>query len=129
MFCETTSFSAVALCILGLLREQFLLSEPWDDWNVSSDNTDDFANGRHWLSNYEAVRRKWTSDAGIQNAIKADPLFSRLLKANVTFLDDLDMGTDDDEILLPAPPGPRGRRVVPRGAVRAERAARNHPYE
>jgi hypothetical protein len=128
MFGDTKSFSPLVLCILGLLQEQYLLTEPWDVWNETSEITGGLASGRHWLPNYEAVRRKWTSDRDILDAIKAEPLLNRLRKADVTFLDDSDLSTDDNEITLPALLGTRSRRIVARGAVRAARAARNDPY-
>jgi hypothetical protein len=65
-------------------------------------------NGRYWLPHYEAVHRGWTSDQKIIEETKADPLFSRLLKAKITFLD------DSDFLKRAQPPPVRSRGRIPR---------------
>jgi hypothetical protein len=120
---EERRVSPVVLAVLGMLSADGLLAEDWDDWKMTPSGTGSIANGRNWLPYYEAVCRGWTSDAEIVAEIKADPLFSRLLKAKVTFLDDSDflsrIGTG-----LPAPsPRSGGKsRIVARAQVRSARA-------
>jgi hypothetical protein len=82
--------SPVVLAILGLLRADGLLAEPWDDWKTPFPGSGSINDGRYWLPHYEAVRRGWTKDATVIGTIQGDKMFADLLKADVTFLDESD---------------------------------------
>jgi hypothetical protein len=92
------------LALMGMLSEHSLLAGKWDDWRSPHSGEGSIANGRCWLPHYEAVFRGWTDDVGIIGEIKADPLFSKLLEAKVTFLDDSDFWNGDTEV-EPSPSG------------------------
>lgn len=96
--------SPVVLALMGMLSEHSLLAGKWDDWRSPHSGEGSIANGRCWLPHYEAVFRGWTDDVGIIGEIKADPLFSKLLEAKVTFLDDSDFWNGDTEV-EPSPSG------------------------
>ena len=97
-----------------LICNHRLLADNWDDWKVIPSVAGSVANGRYWLPHYEAVQRGWTGDHKIIDAIKADPLLSRLLKAKITFLD------DSDFLKGAQPPRVRSLRKMPRIAVRMQ---------
>jgi hypothetical protein len=120
--------SPVVLAILGLLSADKLLVEKWDEWRTPPPGTGSIANGRNWLPHYESVLRKWTNDAGIIKEINADPLFSQLLKAKVTFLDDADFLSKAGKVSPLRPPSvPSG--IVTRTPVRSKRAPATESYE
>lgn len=120
---EARVVSPVVLAVLGLLSGNRLLAEDWDEWRTPALGTGSIANGRNWLPYYEAVLRGWTTDLGIQGAIKADPLFSRLLDAKVTFLDDSDFLSRAPTVPLERSRRHGGKsRIAPRTLARRKRA-------
>ena len=125
---NTDSHSAVTLRIAGLLSEQFLLTDDWDTWNGPSAIAGGLANGRYWLPNYEAVKRGWTTDAGILKEIQADPLFGQLLKDDVSFLDDSLFTTDDEMTLDPDIAGAQLLKIAKREPVRSGRRWQSGAY-
>jgi hypothetical protein len=120
--------SPVVLAILGLLSADKLLVEKWDEWRPSPPGTASIANGRNWLPHYESVLRNWTNDADIIKEIKADPLFSQLLKAKITFLDDADFLSKEGKADAPRPSSVRGG-IVARTPVRSKRSPAIESYE
>ncbi|MCW3475714.1 RNA-directed DNA polymerase [Limobrevibacterium gyesilva] len=101
--------SPVVLSMLGLLSADGLLAERWDDWQPTDHGTASVENGRNWLPYYEAVRRNWTTNTEIISPIRGDPLFSKLLKWDVTFLDNVDFFSQTSARSKPArPPRPSG---------------------
>jgi hypothetical protein len=116
-----TTVSPVVLAVLGLLSQDGLLAEPWDDWKPNHvGNVTSIVNGRYWLPYYEAVRRRWTKDAALLEAFAADDLFMSLAGESVTFLDISDFASQ----LRPLPPwkspAPRSG-ALQRGPVRSGR--------
>ena len=129
---EDCVVSPVVLALLGMLSEHGLLAENWDDWKAIPSGTGSIANGRYWLPHYEAVHRGWTSDPKVIEEIKADPLFSRLLKAKITFLDDLDfLSRAPKPAAEPRPVRSRGRqpRLAVRIQARSARAISSEAYD
>jgi hypothetical protein len=115
--------SPVVLAILGLLSAHGLLLGSWDDWEATPSGTGAIANGRNWLPFYEAVLRGWTANSEIISAIRADPLFTRLLESRVSFLDDSDF-LSRAEVPSPPPSSTRVGKVdvATRIPIRAARA-------
>ena len=72
--------------ILGMLSERQLLKFQLKQWPWKAEKAG--INGQNWLPFYEAVRRKWTADKSMVSAVKQHPVLSRMLAANVTFLED-----------------------------------------
>ena len=97
--------SPVPLAILGLLGEDGLLDEPWDNWKLEATATP--ANGRYWLPYYEAVYRKWTRDIRLIEAFSEDDFFMSLAEADVSFLDSSDFNS---RAVQPPPRQMTGRR-------------------
>jgi len=124
--------SPVVLAVLGLLSAEGLLAESWDEWTTAPPGTGSVANGRNWLPNYEAVHRGWTTNAKIIKEIKGDPLFSRLLKAKVTFLDNSDFQSQVKAFAGPKLSRPSRRirtGVVDRARVRSARTTSIDKYD
>jgi hypothetical protein len=127
-FIKLEACSPVVLALLGLLSDHKLFNENWDEWySIPSGADGSITNGRYWLPYYEAVLRGWTANSKIVEEIKADPFFSRLLKAKVTFLD------DSDFLGRAQPPPVDSRRRTSRIAVRmqakAARAISSEAYD
>lgn len=91
--------NAVVFAMLGILHDRGLLSVPLSNWPWESEFQQADIYGEYWLPYYEAVRRKWTKDKSIISAVTNDPVFSKMLGVNVTFLDDRIL--DAVEISLP----------------------------
>lgn len=130
---EERSVSPVVLAMLGLLSETGFLAEPWDEWKTPIPGTGSIANGRYWLPHYEAVLREWTGDSTIIAEIKADPLFSRLLKAKVSFLDDSDFLKPASKVTEKLPPeqliGKNIARIAARTQVKSKRRKSPDTYD
>lgn len=80
--------SPLVLANLFLLKEKGLLTGSISRWGWRAQFHTLGIYSEYWLPFYEAVRRKWTGDRKIIAAVKKDPLLSKMLKANVTFLED-----------------------------------------
>ena len=80
--------NSVVFAMLGMLWERGLLSVPLSKWGWRSEFKKTGVYGENWLPFYEAVRRKWTKDKDIISAVTGDPIFSKMLAAKVTFLED-----------------------------------------
>ncbi len=80
--------NSVVFAMLGMLRERGLLSVSLSKWGWRSEFKKTGVYSENWLPYYEAVRRKWTKDKDIISAVTGDPVFSKMLDANVTFLED-----------------------------------------
>ncbi len=80
--------NSTILALLGLLRERKLLAAPLSSWPWRAEFRKSGINGHNWLPYYEAVRRKWTTDKKLITAVKNDPILSKMLSSNVTFLED-----------------------------------------
>jgi len=80
--------NSVVFSMLGMLRERNLLSFPLSKWPWRSLFRKSTIYGEYWLPFYEAVRRKWTGDNDLISAVTDDPIFGRMISANVTFLED-----------------------------------------
>jgi hypothetical protein len=120
--------SPVVLAILGLLSADKLLVEKWDEWRTPPPGTGSVANGRNWLPYYESVLRNWTNDIDIIKEVKADPLFSQLLKAKVSFLDDADFLSKAGNLGTTRSPFVAGS-VVARTPLRSRRSPSSEYYE
>jgi hypothetical protein len=119
--------SPVVLSILGLLSRDGLLAEAWDDWVPTESGTGELENGRNWLPFYEATKRGWTKNNAVISAIKADPLFAKLLAWDVTFLDDADFLSKSDHMLPPWLELPR-QGLLPRAQIKSERTPSDDEY-
>jgi len=80
--------SPVIFAILGMLSERGLLEFSLKNWPWRADFKRAGITSDNWLPFYEAVRRKWTSDKAMVNAVKGHPILSAMLAADVTFLED-----------------------------------------
>jgi hypothetical protein len=110
--------SPVVLAVLGLLSEDGLLAEPWDDWRPKDlASSADIVNSRFWLPYYEAVLRKWTKDPDLFIAFAGDDFFKSLVADSVSFLDTSDFAS---KIKTVSPHPPRSG-VLQRGPVRSVR--------
>lgn len=78
-FDNTYSTKGVGLAILGLLREVGLLKVPLGNWHWKKNFTRDHIYGENWLLYYESVRRGWTKDKRIVDAIKSDIYLNMML--------------------------------------------------
>jgi hypothetical protein len=120
--------SPVVLAVLGLLSEDGLLAEPWDDWKPKdAGSITNIVNGRYWLPYYEAVTRKWTKDSDLVEAFAADDFFMALAKESVSFLDMSDFASQFKLI----PPLKRLRPksgALQRGPVRSVRRSVTDEY-
>ena len=74
--------------LLAMLRDRKLLELPLSTWHWRAELRRHGVYGVNWLPLYEAVRRGWTSDNAITGAVKAEPILSRALTANVAFVED-----------------------------------------
>jgi len=81
--------NASIFALLGLLHEKGLLKVPLSTWPWRAHLKQHGPHSEMWLPFYEAVRRGWTKDAKLVNAIKTDLVFSKMLAAKVTFLEDM----------------------------------------
>lgn len=80
--------SPLVLASLFLLNEKGLLTGGMSRWSWRARFHDLGVYSEYWLPFYEAVRRKWTKDRKIISAVKKEPVFAKMLKADVTFLED-----------------------------------------
>ena len=116
-----TTVSPVVLAVLGLLSEDGLLAEPWDDWKPNdAGSATGIVNGRYWLPYYEAVRRRWTKDSALLEAFAADDLFMSLAGESVTFLDMSDFASQFKPLPPWKSPAPKSG-ALQRGPVRSSR--------
>lgn len=81
--------NASIFALLGLLHEKGLLKVPLSTWPWRAHLKKHGPHSEMWLPFYEAVRRGWTKDKKLVNAIKSDAVFSKMLTAKVTFLEDM----------------------------------------
>ena len=103
-----TTVSPVVLAVLGLLAEDGLLAEPWDNWKPNdAGSATGIVNGRYWLPYYEAVRRRWTKDSALREAFAADDLFMSLAGGSVSFLDMSDFASQFKPLPPWSSPAPR----------------------
>jgi hypothetical protein len=79
---------SIVFSLLGLLRERGLLTASLSRWPWRAEFKRTGIHGSNWLPFYESVRRNWTHDKNIRDAVIKDPIFSRMLSDNVTFLED-----------------------------------------
>lgn len=79
--------NSVVLVLLGLLREQKLLTVPLSTWPWRSQFKKVGISGQYWLPFYEAVRWKWTADRKLIAAVRSDPIMAKMLSQKVTFLE------------------------------------------
>jgi hypothetical protein len=79
--------SPTALCLLGLLSEQKLLTVALSSWAWRIEFKKNGIYTQNWLPFYEAVRRKWSADAALVSAVKKDAILSKMLASKVTFLE------------------------------------------
>ncbi|WP_081649881.1 RNA-directed DNA polymerase [Fodinicurvata sediminis] len=77
----------IIFTIFGLLRENHVLDIPLSKWKWRKELRKNGLYSEYWLPFYESVRRKWTSDQKLIQSVKYDPVFSKMLNNNVTFLD------------------------------------------
>ena len=70
---------SVVLSLIGLLRERNLVQVPLSHWDWRARLHKESGLGENWLLHYEAVRRKWTTDAVLQKHIKQSPVVSLAL--------------------------------------------------
>ena len=82
---------SVVLAILGLMNEKHLLKFSFNSWAWKKKLKETGELGEYWLPYYEAVLRGWTKDKKMVAAIKSQPVFSKMLAAKVTFLEDAAM--------------------------------------
>ena len=80
--------NSIVFAILGMLSERGLLSVPLSKWKWRAAIKKEGVLGKYWLPFYEAVRRGWTTDQQIIVAVKSQPILSKMLDAQVTFLED-----------------------------------------
>ena len=118
--------SPVVLAVLGLLGEEGLIKEPWDDWRPDMDGN--IIDGPFWLPSYEAACRKWTNALEISESVAADPLFGMLAEHQVTFLDASDFKGKATSLPL-WKQGGRGQRAIQRGPVSSGRRSVVSEYE
>lgn len=85
---DASNLSSVVLVMLGMLRERKLLSLPLAQLRWRAALKGEGVYGERWLLAYEAVRRKWTTDAKIVDTVSKDPVFQKMLAAKVSFLED-----------------------------------------
>jgi hypothetical protein len=88
MSAAATTPNPAIFAILGMLNERQILDFKLDRWHWKSDFKKTGINSHNWLPFYEAVRRKWTKDKAMVTAVTQHPVFSRMLSADVTFLED-----------------------------------------
>jgi hypothetical protein len=113
--------SPVVLAMLGLLSEDGLLAEPWDDWRPKdSASSANIVNSRFWLPYYEAVLRKWTKDPDLVLAFAEDDFFTSLAAESVSFLDMSDFASKIKTVPLQRGQPPRSG-VLQRGPVSSVR--------
>jgi hypothetical protein len=113
--------SPVVLAMLGLLSEDGLLAEPWDDWRPKdSASSANIVNSRFWLPYYEAVLRKWTKDPDLVLAFAEDDFFTSLASESVSFLDMSDFASKIKPVPLPRGRPPKSG-VLQRGPVSSVR--------
>ncbi len=74
--------------IVGLMHEHGLLNFSLSKWPWKSQLKTAGIMGDHWLPFYESVRRGWTKDKVMINAVKSHPVLSKMLSHDVTFLED-----------------------------------------
>jgi hypothetical protein len=118
---EDGAVSPVVLAVLGLLSEDGLLAEPWDDWRPkNSASSANIVNSRFWLPYYEAILRKWTKDLDLIEAFAVDDFFMSLMAESVSFLDMSDFASKI-ETVPPWRRHPPRSGVLQRGPVRSVR--------
>jgi hypothetical protein len=116
-----TTVSPVVLAVLGLLSEDGLLAEPWDDWKPKdAGSATGIVNGRDWLPYYEAVRRGWTKESVLLEAFASDGFFMSLVGKAVTFLDKSDFASQFKSLPPRKSPVPNSG-ALQRGPVRSGR--------
>jgi len=81
--------NATIFALLGLLHEKGLLKVSLSTWPWRAHLKKYGVHSEMWLPYYESVRRGWTKDKKLISAINSDPVFSKMLAAKVTFLEDL----------------------------------------
>jgi hypothetical protein len=74
--------------MLGLLHEKDLLGLPLSAWPWRAHLKKLGIYSEAWLPFFEAVRRKWTKDKKMVDAVCSDPILSKMLDSGVTFLED-----------------------------------------
>jgi hypothetical protein len=122
------SASPVVLAVLGLLGEDGLLDQPWDQWKPEPvGDARAIVDGPYWLPFYEAARRRWTTDFAIIEAMASDPFFGPLLQESVSFLDASDFMSAEDSTRRA--PWDRRRRVAQRAPIRSGRPNVLNEYE
>ena len=122
------SASPVVLAVLGLLGEDGLLDQSWDQWKPEPvGGSRAIVDGPYWLPFYEAASRRWTDDSAIIKAMAGDPFFVQLIQEEVSFLDASDFLSADDGT-RPASWGWR-RRVAQRAPIRSGRPNVMNEYE
>jgi hypothetical protein len=80
--------SPTTLALLGLLHEKELLLAPLSAWPWRAVLKKAGVLDQYWLPFYEAVRRNWTKDKSLIDAVKANPVLAKMLASKVTFLED-----------------------------------------
>jgi hypothetical protein len=78
----------IVLTLMWLLRERKLLTVRMSEWNWRAKFREVGIYSENWLPMYEAVSRKWTSDAKIVNDVKTNPVLEKMLAGKVTFIED-----------------------------------------
>lgn len=122
------SASPVVLAVLGLLGEDNLLDEPWDQWKPDPvGDARDIVDGPYWLPFYEAARRRWTTDFAIIEAVAGDPFFGPLVQEGLSFLDASDFMSAEESSRRA--PWDRRRRVAQRAPIRSGRQSAVNEYE
>ena len=81
-------FSSVILAIMGVLKERSILKFPLSKFKFRHLLRKTGIYGENWLPYYEAVRRKWTKDKDMIAAVTSDPILSRMLSKDVTFIEE-----------------------------------------
>lgn len=77
----------IVFTCLGLLREKGLLRVPLGYWDWRAHCKEKGNYGPHWLTIYESVVRKWTTDRRLIAEVDSDPIMKRLKSKKVSFLD------------------------------------------
>jgi hypothetical protein len=85
---EGVKHGSIVIAILWMLQKRGLLRISMSKFRWKARFKMNGVYSENWLLMYEAVRRKWTKDKRIIKAVKRDPVLDRMLKSNVTFLED-----------------------------------------
>ena len=80
--------SSVVFSLFGMLRERKLLKFSLSKWRWRSHYNQSGVLSENWLPIYEAVRRGWTEDKRLVAAVQSNDILNRMLKSDVTFLED-----------------------------------------